>query len=195
MRSDTKSVPDVVSQPSGRFVLRVDRDLHASLKEEASERGISLNELCVRRLSLPTRDLDGPERLALASAARTVGGSLLGAVAYGSWARGEMGDQSDVDVLIVVDDELSIDRNLYRKWDESPTSWQGHTIEPHFVRLIGGDASVSAVWGEAAIDGIVLFDRDLSVCRRLASIRKQIARGEIVRRTSHGQHYWIEVGP
>lgn len=37
-----------------------------------------------------------------------------------------------------------------------------------------------------------LFDRDLSLGRRLVEIRRRIVGGEIVRRRIHGQSYWVE---
>ena len=45
-------------------------------------------------------------------------------------------------------------------------------------------------WPEIALDGIVLFERDVAVSRRLVAIRRAIADGRLVRRTAHGQPYW-----
>jgi len=38
-----------------------------------------------------------------------------------------------------------------------------------------------------------LFARDLELPSRLAAIRRDIADGRIVRKTSHGQPYWVKV--
>jgi hypothetical protein len=53
-------------------------------------------------------------------------------------------------------------------------------------------ARLSGLWAEAAVDGVVLYDRDLSVSRRLVEVRNRIVAGEIVRRRVHGQPYWVE---
>jgi hypothetical protein len=39
--------------------------------------------------------------------------------------------------------------------------------------------------------GIVLYDRDLAVSRRLIAIRERIAAGELTRKMAQGQPYWI----
>lgn len=59
------------------------------------------------------------------------------------------------------------------------------TLPPAGRRVLG-------VWAEAAIDGVVLFERSLEVSRRLAGVRREIADGRIRRRTVHGQPYWVE---
>jgi hypothetical protein len=46
------------------------------------------------------------------------------------------------------------------------------------------------VWGEVAVDGVVLYERGLDVSADLARIRREIAAGRLVRRTAHGQPYW-----
>jgi hypothetical protein len=49
------------------------------------------------------------------------------------------------------------------------------------------------VWAEAAIDGIVLFERGMRITEHLIRVRREIAAGRIVRRVAHGQPYWTEV--
>jgi hypothetical protein len=64
-------------------------------------------------------------------------------------------------------------------------------VEVHIVNMPAPGARVSGMWAEAAIDGIVLFDRDLTLSRRLVETRSRILAGEIVRRRVHGQPYWV----
>ena len=52
------------------------------------------------------------------------------------------------------------------------------------------DPVTGGVWGEVAIDGIVLFERDWRLSADLARIRRDIAAGRLVRRLVHGQPYW-----
>lgn len=176
---------------SGRFVVRLDPGLHSRLREEARDAGISLNDLCVRKLSPPGASLPGPAQAAVRRAADVAGNALLGVVAFGSWARGEMVDTSDVDVLLILDGTQEIHRDLYRSWDETPVSWDGRPVNPAFVHLPPPDAPMSGFWAEVAVDGIVIYERDLLVSNRLAEFRREIASGTIERRHSHGHPYWV----
>lgn len=176
---------------SGRFVLRVDPGLHALLADAARRAGISLNDYCVRKLTQPGEPMR-PAAEIVGRAAELFGATLGGVVAFGSWARDELAGTSDLDVLVVVDADTAITRDLYRRWDAVPLGWNGHPVEAHFVHLPPRGARVSGLWAEAAVDGAVLFDRDLSVSRRLAEIRHRIVAGELVRHWAHGQPYWVE---
>jgi predicted nucleotidyltransferase len=179
---------------SGRFVLRIDPGLHAALRAAAREQGLSLNDYCSRKLAAPGV---GPATLegatAVARACQLFGERLLGVVAYGSWARGEAGADSDVDLLVVLDGGVSLTRALYREWDAAPLRWQDRPVEAHFAHLPPPHETKPGLWAEVALDGVVLFERDLAVSARLAAIRRDIAAGRIVRRVAHGQPYWARV--
>lgn len=187
--SDTTSASDL---PSGRFVLRIDPRLHAALREAADAADLSLNEYCARKLASPGAAVEGAATEAVERAVEVVGPDLVGVVAFGSWARDELTDRSDVDLLVILDPETPLERELYWEWDASPLRWEGHRVEPHFVHLPRPCARISGLWAEAAVDGVVLFERDLQVSRRLVEIRRRIVAGELVRRRSHGQPYWVE---
>ncbi len=179
---------------SGRFLLRIDPSLHAALRRAAAAHGISLNALCARRLACPMGvPLGFPaasETIQRANA--LVGESLIGIAVFGSWARGEPTDTSDVDVLVVVDENVPITRTLYRKWDEEPVGWDGRPVDPHFTRLPADRQPPSALWAEVAIDGMVLTERQLRLSTHLAAVRRVLAEGRLRRRTVHGQGYWTE---
>lgn len=178
--------------PSGRFVVRIDPDVHASLRERAHAAGISLNHYCGRKLRMPSSELHPSAVDVVGRAVSIVGDSLLGVVAFGSWARGEPGGQSDLDIMVVADAEVRIARDLYRQWDDRPRlEWDGHSVEPHFVHLAAEDAAPSGLWAEVAMDGIVLFERRLTVSLRIARLRRQILAGRISRRVVHGNPYWV----
>ena len=109
-----------------------------------------------------------------------LGDSLVGVVAFGSWARGEDTSTSDLDVLLIADEGVPVARALYRRWDAGPgLSWDGHDVTPHFVRLPSSGAAVPGLWADVARDGLILFERGLAVSRHLASVRRRIARGEL----------------
>jgi predicted nucleotidyltransferase len=179
---------------SGRFLLRVQQGVHARLQSAAKRLGVSLNEYCDRRLRVP-----GPAILlepgAAASLERALAQfntALAGVLVYGSYARGDATAASDVDLLVVLDPAIALTRTLYREWDDAPVQWQGRHVDPHFLhRPVGRRAAAaSGAWCEAAIDGVVLYERDGAVTRHLAAIRGEIAAGHLVRRSAHGQPYW-----
>jgi hypothetical protein len=113
-------------------------------------------------------------------------------LAFGSWARNELADDSDVDLLMVVERGLPVERDLYRRWDASPVVWQERPVEPHFVHLPEEGDRVTGLWAEAAMDGVILFDPAYSLSRHLVGIRKQIVTGSLIRREVHGHPYWVE---
>ena len=181
--------------PSGRFVLRLDPVLHAELRREAAARGISLNAHCVQRLAAATGASPGFEGAAdtVRRATELMGESLIGIVVFGSWARGEPADTSDIDVLIVIDGDIPITRAMYRRWDEAPVAWNGRSVDPHFVHLPPERRTPSGLWAEVAIDGIVLHGRDHRLFSGLAAVRRALAEGRLRRRTVHGTGYWAEL--
>lgn len=183
---------DDTTRPSGRFVLRIDPDLHASLREAAGAAGVSLNRYCASRLASPEASRD-PAAVAVVQRAISVhGDSLLGVVVFGSWARGEEAANSDLDVLLVVGEGVPITRRLYRSWDVGPAlQWDGHEVTPHFVHLPSGSERISGLWAEVALDGLVLFERELAVSRYLAHVRRRILHGELSYRVAGGQSYWV----
>jgi predicted nucleotidyltransferase len=181
------------SSPSGRFVLRLDPPLHESLRHAAERSAMSLNAYCSRQLALAAGGAIGWAWAAEAvqRATRIAGNGLVGVVLFGSRARGEAHAGSDTDLLVVVDRSVPLNRALYSKWDKAPIVVDGQRVEPHFVRLPEAGRAPLGLWAEVAIDGIVLFCRDLELPSALAAIRRDIADGRIVRKTSHGQPYWV----
>ena len=178
--------------PSGRFVLRIEPELHATLRRAAQDAGVSLNEYCARKLAAPGNGGTGPFEEAIRRAATTFGKQLVGIVACGSWARDELTDTSDVDLLVVLSPDLAITRALYRAWDAFPLHWGSHPVEPHFVHIPADDARITGAWAEVATEGIVLFDREFEISRLLARIRRRILARGLIRRRSQGQPYWVE---
>lgn len=179
-------------RPSGRFVLRIDPGLHVALRRAAAEAGLSLNDYCARKLAAP---FGGGNALddgaaAVARAAELFGRDLVGVLVMGSWARSELADTSDVDLLVVVEARVALARRLYVAWDQAPVDWRGRAVEPHFVHLPDEEQSPTGLWAEAAVDGVVLFERDVAVSTHLVRVRHEIVAGRLVRRIAHGQPYW-----
>lgn len=178
--------------PSGRFLLRIDPPLHAALRRAAQEAGISLNDYCGRSLAAPPGRAGAlrPAADVVRRAASLFGEHLVGVLVYGSFARGDAEASSDVDVLIVVDRSVRLTRALYRQWDETPVTWEGRSLDPHFAHCSEPGEPPSSLWAELALDGIVLFERELALSRALVRIRRDILDRRLVRHVVHGQPYW-----
>ena len=58
------------------------------------------------------------------------------------------------------------------------------------MALPAADAEPGPVWLEAAVDGVVVFDRDGRIARHLGRVRGALASGAVERRSAHGQPYW-----
>ena len=127
----------------------------------------------------------------IGQAKAVLGESLVGIVVFGSWARGELAESSDIDVLIVAAPSVPLRRALYRRWDEQPAYWRGHPIEPHFVHLPDGTRTPSGFWAEVAADGRVLLDTGTQVAAYLANVRQAVADGQLRREMVHGHGYWV----
>ena len=181
--------------PSGRFLLRIDPALHGLLRAAARELGLSLNDYCARKLALPA------DAAALATGGPAVvrravdlyGEHLAGVIVFGSWARGEAAEGSDVDLLVVLDRRLQLTRSLYAPWDAAPVSWDGRPVEVHLVHVPAASEASSGIWAEVALDGLVLYERGRRISTRLGEVRRDIAAGRLRRRVAQGQPYWTRV--
>lgn len=175
-----------------RVLLRLPAELHRSLVKAAADADLSFNEFCVRRLSAPSdaQGLSAVRSLVVTRARAVFGDRLAGVLVLGSWARGEAAATSDIDALIVIDAKTALTRDLYRAWDRDPISFEGRAIDAHFAHPSAAGTLPTAVWCEAAVDGIVWYDRDGSMTIRLGEVRRAIAEGRVVRAFAHGQPYW-----
>jgi hypothetical protein len=178
--------------PAGRLLLRLPPALHGVVQRAAAAAGLSVNEYCVRRLAIPgpVQALHGPWPELVRRAAEVFQWALAGVVAHGSWARGTAGSASDIDALVVLDSSVPLTRSLYASWDARPLAWDGRPLDLHFVHLPAPGSAPSALWCEAAVDGLVIHERDVQLSRRLAELRRAMADGRLVRRMVQGQPYW-----
>jgi predicted nucleotidyltransferase len=189
----------VPAEASGKFVLRLPPRLHAALKRRAKESGMSLNGLCLAALQglVGTGERGGHPgtQVPLEQVRGLLGDSLSGVLLFGSAARGEARESSDVDLLIVVDSGLPLTRVLYDRWDHAFSPIDASRLSPHFVHLPEDEASAGSLWYEAAVDGIVLFDREDRISRFLRGIRRLMAEGKLQRKSAYGHPYWIKGRP
>lgn len=181
---------------SGRFVLRISPELHGKLVELARRRGLSLNALCCEILERGVRSRPqaspaaGEWEPVIAFLKNRLGEHFKGLVLFGSTARQEAGATSDADLLVLVTPWMPLTRDLYRDFDERRFVVGALPVSPHFVHPPDPDTA-GGIWFEAALDGIVLYDRDGSVNESLRALRQAIASGRVRRRVLHGHPYWI----
>ncbi len=178
---------------ASQILIRVHRQLHQQLLAQAKDSGLSLNEFCIERLHVPSSLHGQPPLLGdvLEESDRFFGKHLLGLLLYGSRARGDAHSGSDWDFLMVIDDAKPLNRQLYRQWEEQTVHRLPPAIEVNFVHKPSTLRTATGFWSEVALDGIVLYERTFTVSKYLNHVRRCIADGRIVRRTSHGQSYWI----
>ncbi|MBY0384858.1 toxin-antitoxin system HicB family antitoxin [bacterium] len=178
---------------SGKFVLRIPAHLHKELKVNAEQHGVSLNTWILNQLERPITSSDTFFLNLLPALNENFAHDLMGVVLFGSVVRGDHHASSDVDILIVLKPSKSIDRHLYRLWDEKIANSVPQKLEPQFVNLPPSAAIASSLWLEVAMEGKILYDKDGSVAKHLSSLREQIATGSYQRKISHGHPYWVNM--
>ena len=191
---------------SGRFLLRVPPALHRALRRGARAKGTSLNRYCRDALEAAVDGEPGREtawQRAAGAIVREVGGGLEAVVLFGSRARGHDGPDSDVDLLLAVAPDAPLGRERYVAWDERLAGAPeiqalGTRVSPHFARLPaeppGRAGGGGTLWLEAALHGIVLWQRTDAPSRWIGDAREMMAAGALLRRLAHGQPYWVAGG-
>lgn len=175
---------------SGKFVLRLDPNLHSRLKLEAQLQNKSLNSLVVDKISGLSSDSDTFLRTTIK---QVFGNDLYGIVLFGSQARGDAKKNSDIDLLLIIHNQVAVDRFLYTKWDQEISHIIGEQYSPQFVHL-PDLKQCSSLWLEVSLEGIILLDTKEEVIKKnIFKIRQMIAEGKYLRKFTHGHPYWVKV--
>lgn len=112
---------------------------------------------------------------------------------FGSTARGEARANSDIDLLIILNQKTAINRDLYKKWDELFKADLKYS--PQFVHLPDTDSDLGSIWLEGSIEGEILYDPEFKTKATIQKVRSKIAAGNYQRKISYGQAYWIKREP
>jgi predicted nucleotidyltransferase/predicted HicB family RNase H-like nuclease len=189
------------------LVLRIPSLLHQQLKQDARSADLSLNKHCRNLLSGRTGDFSsegastslklaagGSRHMALlrelsAQALEAMGDSVEGLVLFGSFARGRQTASSDIDLLVVLNGNMTLDRDVYSRWQLC--KFDGREVAPLFVQIPHEGERIGGLWFEVALDGIVLYDKDLHLSRFLSDVRDLVASGQVKRMVTHGHPYWV----
>jgi predicted nucleotidyltransferase len=182
---------DIISE----FILRVPSLLHKKLKDLAYQNNCSLNSYC--KLLLEKAIQAGSNDNAawtdiVKYLTKTFKDNFVGLVLFGSVARNEANDASDVDLLVVLDNSCSLNREIYRAWDDMNFfSPENRIINPHFVHIKNNDESGS-LWFEVALDGIMIEDKKNLIQKKMIELRTMIAENKVKRYFSYGHPYWVK---
>ncbi len=192
---------------SGKFVLRIPSEFHRELSLLADQSGASLNQFCFEKIK--TALTVHPESSGVSESPSfqkviveelfNAGIPLIGVVLFGSAAREEVRDSSDIDLLLVVEKTIVLSRELYRLWDSCLSKLDlklnpelTSKLSPQFVHLPGTPLEAGSLWFESAIEGLILSDTEFRIAKFLSQIRVAILQGKIKRDSTHGHHYWIK---
>jgi hypothetical protein len=98
-----------------------------------------------------------------------------------------MHDTSDIDLLIVVDASVTIDRTLYRLWDERAPD----DVSLQIAHLPTNTADAGSLWLECALDAKIVHDPTNRIADFITQAREYITSGKVMRKTTHGQGFWV----
>jgi len=124
-----------------------------------------------------------------------LGDDLLAVVLFGSQARGEADPQSDWDLLVIACNlpSKTLARHFYLK-TMLPAAWRARisllTKTPQEF-----ESRLPPLYLDIALDGIVLFDRQEYITRRLEWIRQQIQRHHLQRLRLDRDLMWHGASP
>lgn len=181
---------------SGKFVLRIPPDLHKKLTYLAKKNGVSLNILCMRLIKSGLQKREDfiqafpslePTMECLRSHFKE---EIEGLLLFGSQITGKATEGSDVDLAIVLSQNISLNRSLYRWWDE--TFPDEKIINPHFIHLPSSPLEASSLWLEIASASHLLWERGNKIHLFLKRVQSSIQQNESRRYWSHGTPYWIK---
>lgn len=182
---------------SGKFVLRVPGNLHKRLVNIAKNSGKSLNQTCIDLLNLGLTGPTGESGLitTLGGVSQKVrdhfGSTLHGIILFGSYARNEATESSDIDLLIVLGRGVVIERTLYVWWDDN-IKWTGEgVVNPHFVNLPDKPEGAGGLWLEVATNGKIIYQNGSLFNKLFLGLRECINSGQVRKHISNGHPYWV----
>jgi len=177
------------SKEQARILLRLPAALHHLVQAKAQMLNASVNSVLVQAIEhgLSIGNVEKVEPLIIKMAGEQFGQAFIGLLMYGSRARGDAYESSDTDLLLVVDRTVRIERDLYRPWDAALPD----DISLNISSLPESAEGAGSLWLECALDAKILYDPKGVLRRKLEEIKDLIVSGAFVRRTTHGQGYWI----
>ncbi len=151
-----------------------------------------MNEICRTRLASSPAEETAEGHPWVTNLRKSFPVEPIAIVLFGSEARGQATETSDVDLLVVFPEGTPITRGLYSKVEEiEPRPAAGREINPHLVALPASPDDAGSLWFEVALEGQTLWAADDRVAQFLRAVREAIAVGRVRKSTTHGHAYWI----
>lgn len=117
----------------------------------------------------------------VAALKQQLGDDLVAVVLFGSRARGEAGDQSDWDILVLAHNLPSRVMERHRRLKRLlPDAWRGQ-VSVLAKTPLEFEAHLPALWLDIALDGVVLHDTEGYVTARLAKLKQLMQRHGLIR--------------
>jgi predicted nucleotidyltransferase len=119
-----------------------------------------------------------------------LGSRLVALVLFGSRARGDAGDNSDWDLLLIAEDlpRKVFERHMYVK-RLLPLPWRA--VASVLAKTPNEfEASLQTVYLDIATDGIILYDKGQYVSDRLAKVRRQLQSAGLHRTQQGREMQW-----
>jgi len=180
---------------SGKFVLRVNPELHQTLRQKAKELKQSLNTTCAQLLKSALQNqknsVSNPRLEFITKKTKKVfKNHLIGIVLFGSVVKKTTFATSDIDLLVVMKPSCKLSRQLYQTWDSKIDDQKEPIINPHFVNL-PHNKHMSSLWLEVAKNHKIIWQKDKRLGLTLKEIQDSIFSGKVKAQESHGHPYWI----
>lgn len=142
------------------------------------------------RVQVQGRPVETPARDAVDALRAALGERLVAVVLFGSRARGDAHDGSDWDMLVIAEGlpESHFQRHVYLKRLLPP----GARGEVSLISRTAAEfeANLPSLYLDIALDGRVLYDPDLYVTQRLATLKRIIRRKGLYREHTPDGDVW-----
>jgi predicted nucleotidyltransferase len=181
---------------SGKFIVRTSESWHRKLSAAAAKNHLSFNRFCQLIMEKgfeayhQNADQQRLQRV-LEKVKKVFGSRLLGVVLFGSVAKGEENDQSDIDLLIVMNHKIKLERSLYRLWDDQIDDQKIPELSPHFVHVPQEGTRPGSLWLEVVMKNQILWQQGRSIDRVLEDVTGWISRDDVQLKSYQGQPSWV----
>jgi len=123
---------------------------------------------------------------------KLLGDELVGLVLFGSWARGEAREDSDVDVFVVLKSLRGVEaRAAVYKVVSRSVGRAATLVDARADELFGEELELTPLLLNILVDGIVVYDRTGKLAELAAKARRLVEAEGLVRyRTPDGKYGW-----
>ena len=185
---------------SGKLLLRLEPRIHGMLALRAAKEHSSINTVCARLIYDGLHGqkqspwwLEESKKL-VSQIRRRFGNELIGIAVFGSQVAGTATEDSDLDILIVLDSKVPLQRSLYSWWDEK-IKWMGRAeATPQFVHLPDIPENAGGIWFEVAMASEILWEKGRRLNATIKALQKFIESDCVRRYWCSGQPYWVRRG-